>query len=1150
VINKNDTKKLNDSVTSSDIINKRYSKNLNDSILTSDAIVSNTQIVTNGLVGYWNSLKGVNGSTWLNIAPNNSESNGVISGATISTLNNSTGMYLASGTTNHIDIPVPTALQSVTSATLEFRVNTDSTSGNIVISSDTKKLLYVYNNGIPLTGIFDTTYTDWRYNPPGTPFTNNVDNYITITADTSTGTITIYVNGVQKGSYTTTIGTISNDNVFRLGNWGSNTMAKSAIIDNIRMYNRVLTQAEITQNYNNGNAIGLPSEAYTKSLSDSVIISDNIANNYSIKLNDSISCSDAIVSNMPIVTNGLLGYWNSKQGVSGTTWQNIAPNATGSNGTIHGTTVTTFSGSNGMYFNGTASNYVDIPVPTALQSVTSATIEFRVNNNSNDSASQGYFLSSDNEPLLWAYQNGVALTGIFDTHYTDWIYKTPSGFTDNVDNYITITADTVTGYITVFVNAVQKGQYKPTSIGKLSNDTVFRLGSTTSPPTAIIDNVRMYNRVLTQSEIIQNYNNGTMVALPPAKNLSDSVSATDNKSIQVTKKLNDSISTSDIASIKTNNVRINLSDSIIINETQNNSTALTFVDNSSISILKYTTYRVNLQETMFLYDENSDNNTALTFVDNNVYGITQSVSSIKKYVSESVVISDIASKAYTKAISLNDSITTSDSKSKLAGRKLLPEIIYSFDVSNKIPNKVLTDSISLTEKANKKNNKVVNENITLTESINKSIKGKTLFDSILSNDFIKRNTSIQKIDSISINDVSRNNTSKKLLETFNIADSSSVLANKVLNETLNLSDSKNIMLTKELNDKVSIDSTFLTNGTRYFLKFLNDYVKTAEKIVKNRNTMLNDSILANEIVAGKKIKIHKNDSIYGLDSTQKNIKKIRREFIKSSELINKSLSKDIVNSIILSDTEKKLYSKSFIDSIILNDTLSKVYHRNVRLSETIGINEPIRDGYYKKSAKDGIYIMDSKIKKYFLSRILNDIISQSDSIKAKKTKLLHDTILVNDTFSKIVRRKIKLSEKLIISEPFKKEYSNKHLYDTIDLLDKNIEKEVMEYFNDDILLMDETFNKKEIILAEQIFVDDDFYKYVIRKKLEYLGISDSISKSKSLHFNLYDSIISDDNIEKFEIHEYKEIYDFILNFVMEQSFDINFAKYKDFDIKF
>lgn len=223
---------------------------------------------------------------------------------------------------------------------------------------------------------------------------------------------------------------------------------------------------------------------------------------------------------MAIVTNGLVGYWNSLQGISGSTWQNIAPGATGSNGTITNASVGSFNGSTGMVFNGTTNTHVDITVPTALQSVTSATLEMRVNMSSAQSSNGTYpdFITSTDKYLLYVVTGTIWLSGIFDSNRTDYRKSVP-GFTDNADNYITITADTSANLITIYINGVSKGSYTPTSIAPLSDTTIFSLGNNpsgdSSMPNGIIDNVRLYNRVLTQSEITQNYQNGTAVGLPP-----------------------------------------------------------------------------------------------------------------------------------------------------------------------------------------------------------------------------------------------------------------------------------------------------------------------------------------------------------------------------------------------------------------------------------------------------------------------------------------------------------------------------------------------------------------------------------------------------------------------------------------------------------
>lgn len=63
---------------------------------------------------------------------------------------------------------------------------------------------------------------------------------------------------------------------------------------------------------------------------------------------------------MPIATNGLVAYYNSKQGVSGSKWTNISPNTTGK---YDGTIVGALLQDNGMYFDG--NDYMTLPALTS-----------------------------------------------------------------------------------------------------------------------------------------------------------------------------------------------------------------------------------------------------------------------------------------------------------------------------------------------------------------------------------------------------------------------------------------------------------------------------------------------------------------------------------------------------------------------------------------------------------------------------------------------------------------------------------------------------------------------------------------------------------------------------------------------------------------
>ena len=64
--------------------------------------------------------------------------------------------------------------------------------------------------------------------------------------------VIIYVNGVSKGTDTIGAPTSSPSNIFTIGNRSTSDRAFDGFIDEVRIYNRALTTAEITDLYNQG----------------------------------------------------------------------------------------------------------------------------------------------------------------------------------------------------------------------------------------------------------------------------------------------------------------------------------------------------------------------------------------------------------------------------------------------------------------------------------------------------------------------------------------------------------------------------------------------------------------------------------------------------------------------------------------------------------------------------------------------------------------------------------------------------------------------------------------------------------------------------------------------------------------------------------
>lgn len=201
---------------------------------------------------------------------------------------------------------------------------------------------------------------------------------------------------------------------------------------------------------------------------------------------------------MPIVTDGLLGYWNVKQGVKGDVWLNIAPNsslgnATLSNVIIFGEEITT---------QGAWNSEIKIPSPSEfISNVAPFTLEFNSLMPQSPSSlmnidaiveiqSGGSWTSFPNESSTV----GTWLNGSFgiNTYYLiTYVYNGYNNLKMYINGNLSFSA-TTSG--TFFLTK------SPTMSLGLYNKTAFR-------------SVKLYNRDLTIDEIQQNYNVGADVGL-------------------------------------------------------------------------------------------------------------------------------------------------------------------------------------------------------------------------------------------------------------------------------------------------------------------------------------------------------------------------------------------------------------------------------------------------------------------------------------------------------------------------------------------------------------------------------------------------------------------------------------------------------------
>lgn len=193
-----------------------------------------------------------------------------------------------------------------------------------------------------------------------------------------------------------------------------------------------------------------------------------------------------------IVTNGLVGYWHYKDGVSGTVWNNIAPDTVGQyNGTINGAVLDAY----GVYFDGTndsvngiamAQNSYTIEAWVRTVSLSSQPI---VNFDSHSVNSA--VLTANNTGDYWSfYNNGGNLIGSIKNN--------------NLLTHVVLTMNGSSRRSYLYVNGLQAGTTTHFPVMPIEKIWIGHRG-TTQYLKGHIKSVKVYNRPLSLAEIQQNY---------------------------------------------------------------------------------------------------------------------------------------------------------------------------------------------------------------------------------------------------------------------------------------------------------------------------------------------------------------------------------------------------------------------------------------------------------------------------------------------------------------------------------------------------------------------------------------------------------------------------------------------------------------------
>ena len=434
------------------------------------------------LVGYYNLNEG-SGTTAIDDSGNGN--NGTINGATYSsTTPFATGDSLSfnQASSNYVNLGSNSSIEVTGAITLSawVYITSSGTSGvyPCVISnltgSNTGFELIISDTNVPYLQLGDSSgHLQGLYDTTALPVNQWV--FLTATYDPSSGTATFYRNGTQVSTDTgwgsTAIGASSEpvDIGIRpsdISPW----RAFPGLIDDVRIYNTVLSPADIAILYTNIN---------------------------------------------------LVGYYNFNEG-SGTTA--IDDSGNGNNGTINGATyssATPFTTGDSLSFNQASSNYVNLGSNSSIEvtgaitlsawvyitsSGTSGVYPCVISNLTGSNTGFELIISDTNVPYLQLGDSSGHLQGLYDTTalpVNQWVF-------------LTATYDPSSGTATFYRNGTQVSTdtgWGSTAIGASSEPVDIGIRPSDISPwrafPGLIDDVRIYNTVLSAADIADLYNAGT-----------------------------------------------------------------------------------------------------------------------------------------------------------------------------------------------------------------------------------------------------------------------------------------------------------------------------------------------------------------------------------------------------------------------------------------------------------------------------------------------------------------------------------------------------------------------------------------------------------------------------------------------------------------
>ncbi len=342
----------------------------------------------------------------------------------------------------------------------------------------------------------------------------SLNNWYHITATCESDSIKLFINGQFLGGYFNLQPnlTLNTSNSFRVGNGTMNNVPPnshpyyfSGKIDDIGLWNRALTQQEITNLYTSS----VP-PTITTSASSSLI---NCGESSTLTASSTSAVQPCAKADLPAtLQNGLVGYWPFCGNANDASGNN-------NNGTVNGATLTTDRfGNAGSAYSFDGNDYIEVPDNATLNnSNISIGLWIKTNSNlfqqvlykvslntaQNEEYSIPINLLSPNQ-INFDIKNNTCLPGI------GWMSFTNNA---NLSNWVHVSF-THDGSITKFylngnlINS-QVANYNVANCpgGKLIMGITWELQNGLN---GLLDDIAIYNRALTASEIQQLYNLGNV----------------------------------------------------------------------------------------------------------------------------------------------------------------------------------------------------------------------------------------------------------------------------------------------------------------------------------------------------------------------------------------------------------------------------------------------------------------------------------------------------------------------------------------------------------------------------------------------------------------------------------------------------------------